>query len=298
MSRDQPDVPADVIATVAQLRRHPVKSLLGEAVPQARLSASGLEGDRRLALLDRETGKVVSAKHPRLWRAALTLAASTATDQVHIAFPDGSHLPSTARESSARLSAVVGRAVTLTDTPPTDASLDRARPDEVLAGGVEADVTVDLGRLGAGVPPDAPRTFVDFAPLHLITTATLDRIAALSPRGSVEAERYRPNLVLRTRPASDGGPEGFVENDWLGRGLRIGDRPDSPLLRIVARTPRCAVPTLAHGDLPRDTAALRVLAAHNRVVPLDAMGPEPCAGVYAQVIRPGQVRVGDAVRFD
>ncbi|MBF9068759.1 MOSC domain-containing protein [Streptacidiphilus sp. NEAU-YB345] len=290
-----------MFATVAQLRRHPVKSLLGETVRQARLSPSGLEGDRRLALLDRESGKVVSAKHPRLWRAALTLAASTAADGVLVGFPDGSHLPSTARELNDRLSTVLGRAVTLTDAPPADASLDRARPDEVLTGGVDADVAVDLSRLGAGLPPGAPRTFVDFAPLHLITTATLDRIAALSPRGTVEAARYRPNLVLRTLPAalsmSDGAPGGFVENDWLGRDLRIGDRPDSPLLRVIARTPRCAVPTLAHGDLPRDTSALRVLAAHNRVVPLDAMGPEPCAGVYAQVVRPGQVRVGDAVRF-
>ena len=33
------------------------------------------------------------------------------------------------------------------------------------------------------------------------------------------------------------------------------------VLRVIARTPRCAIPTLAHGDLPRDTEALRVVAS-------------------------------------
>jgi uncharacterized protein YcbX len=66
---------------------------------------------------------------------------------------------------------------------------------------------------------------------------------------------------------------------------------------VIARTPRCAVPTLAHGDLPRDAGALRVLAQHNRVQPLDAMTPEPCAGVYAEVLNPGPIRTGDPVRL-
>jgi hypothetical protein len=61
--------------------------------------------------------------------------------------------------------------------------------------------------------------------------------------------------------------------------------------------PRCAIPTLEHGDLPRDTDALRVPAAHNRVSPLDDFGPQPCAGVYAQVLDPGRVQVGDTVRL-
>jgi uncharacterized protein YcbX len=69
------------------------------------------------------------------------------------------------------------------------------------------------------------------------------------------------------------------------------------VLRVIARTPRCAVPTLAHGDLPRDAGALRVLARHNRIRPLPDLGPEPCAGVYAEVLRPGQIRTGDAVHL-
>jgi len=57
------------------------------------------------------------------------------------------------------------------------------------------------------------------------------------------------------------------------------------------------VPTLAHGTLPRHPDALRVPARHNRVEPLDSADPEPCAGVYAEVLRPGRISTGDAVRL-
>jgi hypothetical protein len=66
---------------------------------------------------------------------------------------------------------------------------------------------------------------------------------------------------------------------------------------VMSRTPRCAIPTLEHGDLPRDSAALRVLADHNRVTPVEPLAPQPCAGAYAQVLRPGRIRVGDEVRL-
>jgi uncharacterized protein YcbX len=185
----------------------------------------------------------------------------------------------------AALSKFLGHPVTLTAIPPPDATLDRADPEQVLRDGIEAPVFLEVGHLGGAAPQG---TFFDFAPLHLLTTSTLDRIAKLSPRGTVELERYRPNMVIRTTAT------GFAENDWAGRDLRIGS---DLVVRVMLRTPRCAIPTLEHGDLPRDVAALRVLAAHNRISPLDDSGPQPCAGVYAQVVRPGRVEVGDVARL-
>jgi uncharacterized protein len=158
----------------------------------------------------------------------------------------------------------------------------------VLRDGVDAQVPAELIEIGGGGPPGPPGSFVDFAPLHLLTTSTLDRIAELSPHGRADVGRYRPNVVIRTAAA------GFTENDWLERILRVGD---DLVLRVIARTPRCAVPTLAHGALPRDPDALRVLARHNRIEPLDSLDPEPCAGVYAEVLRPGRIRTGDPVRL-
>ena len=273
-----------MLGTVTALRRYPVKSMLGENLDATDVSHLGLARDRRLAVVSRRTGKVASAKYPRLWRDLLTLSAEAVDDAARITLPGGKTVCSTDTDIDEVLSALLNEPVTLTATPPPGASLDRAVPEAVLRDGIKAQVPAELIEIGAGAPPG---TFVDFAPLHLLTTATLDRIAELSPYRRADLERYRPNVVIRTEA------EGFGENDWLGRDLRVGD---DLIVRVIARTPRCAVPTLAHGALPRDTEALRVLARHNRVAPLAGLDPEPCAGVYAEVLLPGRIRVGNAVR--
>lgn len=249
---------------VERMRRYPVKSMLGEDVSAALVTERGLEGDRARAVLDVATGKIASAKSPRLWRDLLTLR--------------GAEVP-----GDEELSKLLGREVRVADVPPAGAELERSIPGEVLDRGVAAEVDHTLVPIGGA----APGTFFDFAPVHLITTSTLEAIAGLSPRGTVEAERYRPNLIIRTEE------RGFVENGWVGRELEIGDEL---VLGVIAPTPRCAVPTLAHGALPRDPDALRTVARHNRV---DVLGlkTEPCAGVYARVLRPGTVSTGDDVRL-
>ena len=279
-----------MLGTVAALRRYPVKSMLGEDVDVGDVTFTGLAGDRQLAVVSRTTGKIASAKFPRLWRDLLTLSAAAADDPaadgaVRITLPEGKIVWSSDAGVDTILSGLLDEPVTLTATPVPGAALDRAVPEAVLRDGVDAQVPAELMEIGGGGPPG---TFVDFAPLHLLTTSTLDRIAELSPHGRADLERYRPNIVIRTAGT------GFTENDWLERILQVGD---DLVLRVIARTPRCAVPTLAHGALPRDPDALRVLARHNRVEPLDSLDPEPCAGVYAEVLRPGRIRTGDPVRL-
>lgn len=274
-----------MLGTVTRLRRYPVKSMLGEDVPHSDVDAAGLAHDRRLALIHTGTGKVASAKKPRTWRALLTLSATMHDSAVRITFPDGSSILSANPGADDALSAFLDQPVTLTTTPPRDATLDRAVPEEVLRAGIGAEVPVTTISI-AGISPAG--TFFDYAPLHLITSSTLAEMAANVPSGAVHAERYRPNIVIATRTP------GFTENDWYDRDLRIGA---SLVIRVAARTPRCAIPTLRHGALPRDPEALRVLANHNRVVPMGDSHPEPCAGVYATVVHPGHIGEGDPVSF-
>ena len=219
------------IGTIAVLRRYPVKSMLGEELRAADVTERGLAGDRALALVHSETSKVVSAKNPRLWRNMLKLAATSGLD-VKITFPDGTALASTDPGIDAALSEFLGRPVALATAPPPEASLDRADPEEVLRDGIDAQVRMDVIEHVGAAAPDG--TFFDYAPLHLITTSTLDQIADLSPRGAIELERYRPNLVIRTPPG------GFTENDWVGRDLLIGREL---MVRVISRTPRCAIPS-------------------------------------------------------
>jgi uncharacterized protein len=121
-------------------------------------------------------------------------------------------------------------------------------------------------------------TFFDTAVVHLVTTSTIDRLRALYPPGRFEARRFRPNIVVSTGSAD----AGFVENDWIGRTVEIGD---TVRLAITELCPRCVMITLPQGDLPKDSGILRTAAQHNGVN----------VGVYASVISGGIIRRGDPV---
>jgi uncharacterized protein len=112
----------------------------------------------------------------------------------------------------------------------------------------------------------------------LVTTSTIDRLRALYPPGRFEARRFRPNIVVSTGSAD----AGFVENDWIGRTVEIGD---TVRLAITELCPRCVMITLPQGDLPKDAGILRTAAQHNGVN----------VGVYASVISGGIIRRGDPV---
>jgi hypothetical protein len=124
-------------------------------------------------------------------------------------------------------------------------------------------------------------TFFDGAAIHLLTTATLDRLRELYPHGRFEVRRFRPNMVV----ATGAGEQSFVENSWIGHTLAIGDEVR---LSISGACPRCVMTTLPQGDLPRDLGILRTAAQHN----------QGNVGVYAAVLRGGTIRRGDAVRIE
>lgn len=258
---------------ISALRRHPVKSMLGEEPPELTVGPAGVDGDRALALLDAATGRVATAKHPRLWRRLLHCSARTVDGGgVLVTLPDGRVLP--AQDADDALGALLGRPVRLTAVRSAGASVERPDPEDVLAHGLDAELDAPLLEIAQGSPGG---TFVDHSPVHLITTATLGHLG-------VEALRYRPNLVL----AEDGPP--FAENTWLGRELVLGD----VRLRVTLPTPRCSVPTLEHGDLPRAPHAVRGPMAQNRV-DVPGFGVLPCAGAYAEVVEGGTLRVGTPV---
>ena len=88
----------EVVGTVSGVWRFPVKSMQGEELQQAELTERGVLGDRAYALVDTDTGKVVSAKSVKLFpdlfgcRAAFVESPRPGGDvpPVRISFPDGS----------------------------------------------------------------------------------------------------------------------------------------------------------------------------------------------------------------
>jgi hypothetical protein len=81
--------------------------------------------------------------------ALLTCTATLTESATRITGPDGKTVWSTDADIDDALSAIVGRAVTLTDTPPSQGTLDRAKPEQVLREGKDAEVPADVVQFGS-----------------------------------------------------------------------------------------------------------------------------------------------------
>lgn len=278
------------LGTVAALRRFPVKSMLGESLEHCAVTSRGLDGDRAFALVDVETGKVATAKRPHLWRGLLAFSVEHRADGVRIVLPGGAAVEADEPDVDARLSAAIGRPVTLSRIRAPGAEVERAVPDEVVAKGYDSADVAAVPLTIAQAAPDGG--FFDYAPVSVLTTSSLAHIAeAAAPKDRVALERYRPNIVVETP-----GLAPFAENDWQGRRLRIGDALE---LALDIPTPRCAIPMLAYADEPAATGAVAAVNKLNRIpIPLLGEGLFPCLGIFATVAAAGEVRVGDPVRLD
>ena len=269
-----------VVGSIVSLWRYPVKSMMGEELNATEVAKTGLLGDRAYALVDSSDAKVASAKNPRKWpqlfdfRAALADAPSTIVQvpSVRITLPDGTIVTSDQPDIDRILSNVLKRQVKLESAlaEQRTATAEEYWPD--IEGLDHRDAVTDFGL------PEG--TFFDCAVVHLLTTATLDRLRALYPDGRFEVRRFRPNIVVETA----NGEKDFVESAWIGRTLAIGDVQ----LSITGPCPRCVMTTLSQGDLPKDNGILRTAAQHNRAN----------VGVYASVLQGGKVRRGDSLSLE
>ena len=269
----------NVLGSVVSLWRYPVKSMMGEELNAAEISERGLLGDRAYALVDASNGKVASAKNPRKWgklfdcRAAFVEPPRVGAKipPLWLTFPDGSVVRSDRSDLDQMLSKLLGREVNLATAAPPTPSLEEYWPD---TDGLAHRETITDEAMPAG-------TFFDCAVVHVLTTATIDRLRELYPQGRFEIRRFRPNIAVETAA----GEKDFVENGWISHTLTLGEEAR---LNITGPCPRCVMTTLAQRDLPKDPGILRAAAQHNHAN----------VGVYAAVLRGGTIRRGDTVRLD
>jgi uncharacterized protein len=283
---------AQAVGSVVSLWRYPVKSMMGEELNAAETTERGLLGDRAYALVDSTDGKVASAKNPRKWphlfdfRAAFVdpPRSGAKVPPVRITLPEGRVVSSAQSDVNQILSRALKREVTLDVTErgqreivestfpnPWTPTAEEYWPD---MEGLEFRDTVTDFNLPEG-------TFFDCAVVHVLTTATVDRLRELYPEGRFEVRRFRPNIVVEIAS----GVKDFVENAWIGGTLAVGD---AVRLRLTGPCPRCVMTTLPQGDLGKDPGILRTAAQHNHAN----------VGLYASVVRGGTVRRGDAIGLE
>lgn len=272
---------------LTHLFRYPVKSMGGENVRSCAADAQGLLGDRVWAVKDQDRRSIQGAKKsPVLMQCQArfsdepTTASRSAT--VAIQFPDHSEMRSDDPNLAGKLSGTLGFPVEL--TPITAEPFRREPPppgtdmEAYLRGMFARDPDEPLPDLAA-FPAEVmdweapPGTWFDAYPLLVMTTQSLHALARARPESRFDLRRFRPNIVI------DAGGEGFVENSWVGKTLRIGPVE----LAIEMACPRCIMTTHGFDDLPKDPKIMRALVQQN--------GGN--AGVYARVVRSGTLRTGD-----
>ncbi|MBY0399540.1 MOSC domain-containing protein, partial [Myxococcota bacterium] len=288
---------------------HPVKSMGGESIRETAIERRfGVVGDRAWAIRDLVAGEIRGAKKiPALMMLGaryLEPPAGEASAPIEIDLGGGRRVRSDDAAVSERLSERLGMPVELCSRPPAHekAHYRRARPitdpeteireayellpDEPTPKLMEGPV--DFSLVTEYVSP--PGTYFDFFDLHLLSTRSLERFAALVPDSVVEARRFRPNLVveLEAPPRAGGGetPPGeadWPELAWLGRTFSIG----AAAFEITLPMTRCGMTTHAQAGLPKDP---RIMRALYRECSLNL-------GVAVTVLRAGRVRVGDAIRL-
>ncbi len=247
---------------------------MGEQLNRALITPGGLAGDRDWALIDGDN-RIGTGKIPKKWGPLFGSRAryleephGGAPIAAEMTLPDGERLMTSDAEADARLSALLGFEARLITEAPAALTLESPALGKVPDAG--ADDTIDFPVINR---------FFDLGSLHLLTTATLAKLRELSPGTTFDARRFRPNVIVETDGAS-----GFVENDWPGRIIAIGDEVR---IKVMMPTIRCVVTTRAQDDLPEDPAVLTTAAEHNSAN----------VGVYAAVEQGGTVRRGDAVEI-
>ena len=119
----------------------------------------------------------------------------------------------------------------------------------------------------------------DDATVSVINLATIFGIARETGR-DLDTRRFRSNIVLQTEAS-----EAFLEDAWLGGRLVFGDDDAGPIVSVTTRDERCIMI-----NLDPDTAA-----ADPRIMKTVVRLNDNCAGVYATVVRTGEIKVGQAV---
>jgi uncharacterized protein len=264
---------------VVSIWRYPVKSMLGEELNSSYITERGLVGDRAYALIDKETGRVVSAKNPRKWEKLFDFRSvfmdipevAENIPPVRITLPDGTLIVSNQDEDiDYTLSKALGRDVRLMRANLDNPSYEEYWPN--IDGLARRDKVTD-----ETMPS---RTFFDIAVIHILTTSTINRLRELYPEGRFEVRRFRPNIVVE----STSEEKDFIENLWIGKKIRIGK---DIVLSVTGPCTRCVMITLPQGDLPRDLGILRTVARYNQVN----------VGVYASVLQGGTIHRGDLVQL-
>ena len=254
------------MARVARINIAPVRSLALEHREAVELTERGVVEDRRFFVRDAANARIVDQliAGPMVQVKAWTDPEAT---MLRLTFPDGRVL-----EGDVQLGDPV-------ETP----IHHRVGVGHDVVGPWGPALSEFLGREVVIVRCDRPGGTRTSKPTTLVSDGSLDAIGAVLGAGAVDARRFRMLFELEDAPP-------HVEDTWIGGCVSVGDA----VLRVGGGVARCAMTTHDPDTGARDLDTLRAIKEYRGLTD----GKDLMFGVWADVVRPGWVRVGDEVAVE
>ncbi len=253
------------MATVARFNVTPVKSTALHHPDRLRFDARGAIGDRRFFLVDGNGKRFSGATKAPLIPVRANY--DEERDVLELRLPDG---------------------IVVTGRPEPDGESLVAdfygRP--VRARTIDGDFTEALSRYAGHevrlARPDHPGDALDVRPVTLVSLESVAELARQGGHdGTLDPGRFRMTIEI------EGVARPHEEDSWAGRDVRVGE----VRLRVAEPVPRCVVTTLDPATGRRDFPTLRVIRDYRGTNARKQLE----FGVYAEVVEPGEARVGDPV---
>jgi len=255
-----------IVGKIDSLWRYPVKSMRGEELDEAFASFSGIYGDRLFAFESSASPKGFPYLTAREQQRLLQY-------RPHFRYPDKAARPINLTEAEKMGANPVWAdfAELMVDVETPDGKT-LAVDDPALIDMIRADIDqkhqLTLMR--------SERALTDCRPVSVFSLQSARQLAEETGT-SIDKRRFRANVYVNLTSA-----QGFAENEFVGKTLRIGPKV---VVTVLERDPRCVMITLDPDTGEKTPAILKKVAqAH-----------EDMAGVYGAVMVEGMLHKGDQV---
>jgi uncharacterized protein len=257
-----------IIGTVESLWRYPVKSMRGEELDEMFAGYAGVYGDRIFAFTSSASPKGFPFFTGRDQRQMLRYQPRF-RNRHSAARPV--NLSDAEKHSATPLYADRDNLMVDVETPAGKTlAIDDPALIEMLRKEIDDKHKLTLLR--------SERALTDCRPLSIFTLQSAKKLG--EEMGiKIDKRRFRANVYLDLTST-----EGFAEDDFVGRSLRIGSKV---VVSVLERDPRCMIITLDPDTAEKTPAVLKQVAqAH-----------EGMAGVYGAMLVEGTLRKGDSVEL-
>ena len=257
-----------IIGKIDSLWRYPVKSMRGEELDEAFAGYSGIYGDRLFAFRSSASPKGFPYLTPREQRRLLQY-------RPHFRYPDKAARPVNLTEAESMGANPVS-------ADPSELTLDVETPAGKTLG-IDDPALMDMLRADIDQKHQltlmrSERALTDCRPVSIFSLQSAAQLAQEADT-PIDKRRFRANVYVDLTSA-----QGFAENEFVGRSLRIGPKV---IIRILERDARCVMITLDPDSGEKTPAILKKVAqAH-----------EGMAGVYGAVLVEGMLHKGDPVEL-